>query len=196
MRRATRTERRAIRSIRRVSDSEVRQGQIRGSARVSKYLRLAFTQGLHAGHLGLDDPVAGPISVRAAERERRATDFPTAHPEGDRLDSDGPDSPVRNSSVAEWRAARARSIPEDPFSGVTSRVNLLRDNISSGPHGQVSPLRQLSCSVSPATSLSARSASSRRCSWSHAFRSARSELLASADLSQVVGGLSWAQLVT
>lgn len=70
MRAATRKERREIRTIRRVSDSEVRQGQIRGSARVNKYMRLAFTQGLRAAHLGLDDPIAGPISLRAARNAR------------------------------------------------------------------------------------------------------------------------------
>ena len=76
----TRVERRQLKSIRRVTDSDVRLAQIRGSARVSKYLRLAFTQGLHAAHLGLDDPIAGPISVRAARNargERRTFHRPT-----------------------------------------------------------------------------------------------------------------------
>jgi GT2 family glycosyltransferase len=80
LRRETRAERRQLKSIRRVTDSDVRLAQIRGSARVSKYLRLAFTQGLHAAHLGLDDPVAGPISVRAARNargERRSFHRPT-----------------------------------------------------------------------------------------------------------------------
>jgi GT2 family glycosyltransferase len=80
IRAAIRVERRQVQLIRRVSDSEVRQGQIRGSARVSKYVRLAFTQGLSAAHLGMDDPVAGPMSVRAARNargERRTFHRPT-----------------------------------------------------------------------------------------------------------------------
>ena len=117
IRKATRVERRQVQAIRRVTDADVRLGQIRGSARVNKYLRLAFTQGLRAAHLGLDDPIAGPaLCPSRSKRERRTKGFASSYTEGDRLDRDLPRSAARDSSIVEWGAASPRPVPENPIS--------------------------------------------------------------------------------
>ena len=178
---------RAIRSIRRVSDSEVRQGQIRGSARVNKYLRLAFTQGLHAAHLGMDDPVAGPISVRATRNAR-----------GERQTFRRPTPRVIAWAVMALivlfgtRQLLSGGLPVlGQFLRIPSPGSLL-GQFASGQHQFGSSSAGFATPAtlvlgSPATSSSARSACFRPCLWSHAFRSARSERLVSADLSQGLG---------
>lgn len=74
VRSSIRRERSALQRIRRTPDREIRHLQIRGSARVNRYLRVAFTQGLRAANFGPDaDPSQGSLVASRMSRKNRSS---------------------------------------------------------------------------------------------------------------------------
>jgi len=86
-RRVLRRERATVAAVRRLADTEVRHLQLRGSARLTGYLRRALTYGLHVAHLG------GPAAVAVPDEHVIAS----------------PDAPAAGRSAAGGQVGAARA---------------------------------------------------------------------------------------